>query len=73
MVESQRPVVVEQTAKRWKLLQGLGVLGLVCGCVPLFLGFGLESSVMRVFGGIAMATGLTSYIVGRSMAWWHHG
>lgn len=56
---------VELTAKRWKTLQLLGVLGIVTGFACIFMGMGV--------GPLLTFFGVILYICGRVAAWWYHG
>jgi hypothetical protein len=61
-----RVQTVEQTSKRWKGLQVIGVCLIPLGCLASVaiapeIGFGLGM------------VGLAVYVYGRMAAWWHHG
>lgn len=60
------PVIVEQTAKRWKAIQAGGVAGMLCGLLSLALGW-------YVLAGVLLVWGLGAYIYSRVGRWWNHG
>lgn len=68
-----KPTVIEQTAKRHKATQALGLaafaagmfLTIVCGAWDMPTATGLSLVLMLV--------GLIVYGVGLLRAWWHHG
>jgi len=62
---------VEMTAKRWKGMQLLGVLGIVLGFTWIFIAIGVESN--PGIGVLSVAVGVGLYILGRGSAWWYHG
>jgi hypothetical protein len=81
----EKPQIIEQTAKKWKLLQLVGLLLTVVGGLffvltlfllppPAELGSGVRPIViMAAFAFIIFLAGLTIYTIGRTAAWWHHG
>lgn len=62
-----KPVVTEQTSKRYK---GLMLLGGVLCCVGVVSMIGSESPG---FGLGSTVVGLGLYAFGRFSAWWNHG
>lgn len=77
--------LIEQTAKRWKLVQliGAGIIlfGIVLVVVALVLvvnglGWHRTPSFVNPFlwiGYVSMGVGLVVVTVGLVAAWWHHG
>jgi uncharacterized membrane protein len=78
---SKRPTVVEQTAKRWKAVQGLGCLGTLAGVVLIGIGIAAidrtvahqRMSPALVIGVVCIVVGLPAYAFGRVGGWWFHG
>ena len=73
-------VVTELTAKRYKLIQLVGVILLLVGIVKIFIdigssdGDGLAGTGIPSPWALSMTLiGLSVWIVGRMVAWWHHG
>jgi len=64
--KAARPVVIEQTAKRYKLIQLTGALVMV----PAFI---LVLTGAIEIGLVGLLLGLVVYLWGRTLAWWHHG
>lgn len=69
----ERPVTtVQQTAKRYKAMQAIGVVVLIFGVVACSASTSTGDapsgiSLLMVFGGLML------YLAGRVLAWWHHG
>lgn len=80
-----RPVVIEQTSKKHKLLMLIGGLSCVGGIVGVFVFPFIAAQTPRdpvgqVFGQVgtlvsllAIPGGAVTYIVARVTAWWNHG
>ena len=72
----QRPVLIEQTAKKHKLIRGIGIVIMILAAI-----FGAANSdqlgTTEGYGTIVTAvgfvTGLLVYFVGTLLSWWHHG
>ena len=68
-----RPVVIEQTSKKWKGAQ------LVCAAVAigsmLFVAVGAasESGAIVALGVLGVLGGLVAFLIARIGAWWDHG
>ncbi len=62
-----KPVVTEQTSKKYKGRMLLG--GLAC-CIGVVMMVGSESPLP---GLLAIAVGALLYASGRFSAWWNHG
>lgn len=61
-----RPVVTEQTSKRYK---GFMLLGGVFCCVGVIAFFGENP----IAGAFVFLGGLITYLWARAAAWWNHG
>jgi len=57
---------IQQTAKRFKLLILLGVLGMLFGLLTIFVSGG------EGFGAVVLGSGLVLWLVGKIGKWWHH-
>lgn len=68
----ERPVLVEQTAKHWKVWRAGGMAGLVLAGVVAGLGNGEQNAVTGIAVGLAIGAG-AAYCRGIIGAWWHHG
>ena len=83
MVEEKRVQVIEQTAKRFKLLQLIGGTGLLIGSVWWVALLAMTataakpadepSAVAGVLAFVILTVSLPVYASGRFLAWWHHG
>ena len=65
---------IEQTAKKYKGMQLLGVLLACVGVVVLIFGSAAnpdDESAGRT-GGLIMCAGFGLYVYSRFAAWWHH-
>lgn len=67
------PQLIEQTEKRWKLCELIGVLMIFSGFATAFFGAGFHSVLVAAFGLATMLFGIGPYVIGRFGAWWHHG
>lgn len=66
----EAPDVIEETGKRWKRQQILGVCGVLLGGLVAMVGAGETWALVL---GVTMAgTGLVVYMAARIGAWWHH-
>lgn len=69
-----RPVTIEQTGKRHKTIQLIGVLLIVIGMVSCMAGVRGDSEPTAAIVGAGMAiVGLVLWFAGRIGAWWGHG
>ena len=59
------PHLIEQTAKRWKLVQLVGVL-VACVGASLLWAWPWPARCAMLFV-------IATYITGRMLAWWNHG
>jgi predicted benzoate:H+ symporter BenE len=64
----KKPVVIEQTSKRYKLAQLVGGLMIAFGMFAT-----AATQTMSPINGVAIAAGLAIYLCGRILGWWHHG
>lgn len=64
---------IELTGKRFKLMQLLGVLGILLGGPGMFIGMQLNDQTIAVISFLALAIGVLLYPAGRVGAWWYHG
>lgn len=76
----KRHVITEQTAKRYKSMQLVGILVVLVCVTMLFILFGLamsesnsEPSPLSGLTCLGISAGMILYLVGRALAWWHHG
>lgn len=67
------PRQIEQTAKRWKLLQAIGAMTMFVCAVWFGLALGVESDDGAASASLVGVLGLIAYVLGRALAWWHHG
>ncbi|HZU35413.1 MAG TPA: zinc-ribbon domain-containing protein [Gemmataceae bacterium] len=67
-------VLIEQTSKRWKLMQLIGVLVCLLGAIPFTVFFLLtERPAFLVLAGAVFMIGFVIWATGSVAAWWHHG
>ncbi|HUP81600.1 MAG TPA: hypothetical protein VM260_23820 [Pirellula sp.] len=72
----QRPVLIEQTAKKYKLIRGIGILIMILAAI-----FGAANSdqlgttegLGTIFTAVGFVTGLLVFSIGTMLSWWHHG
>jgi hypothetical protein len=73
MADVQKPIVIEQTEKKWKAWILAGAIVALLGLVPFFAmlksnpGAGFAALLGCAFAGICIA------MVGRIGGWWNHG
>lgn len=82
-MNNQKPQLIEQTEKRWKVMQLIGAaFTLFSACVFFFAlmaysegrvpqGFLFDDGLSGPVLG--MVTGLFVFTAGRGLAWWHNG
>ena len=68
-----KPVIIEQSAKKWKAIQLAGAGVCLIGVMLTGLAISLFSSVWAIAAAIVCAGGLGTIITGKTLAWWHHG
>ena len=73
----KREVLTEQTAKKYKAIQILGVVMIVMGIPIIALSTSTEpnvaTAILAIMGVLVSGAGVITYILGRLLAWWHHG
>lgn len=62
----QRPMITEQTSKKWKLVQLAGFAMCLGGIGAGFAQHGPAALLLILFGILVFA-------LGRILAWWNHG
>lgn len=67
--ERQSPVLIEQSAKKWKAVQLAGGIAIIVG---LLLGMTVRSG-LGVFGVALALVGIIAFVYGKIARWWHHG
>ncbi len=80
-IREEKPILIEQTTKRWKVWQLAGVGIILLDIIALLLLtyiFPRPSDVKNpgfAFAAFAvvLSIGVLVWIYGRVMAWWHHG
>jgi hypothetical protein len=75
--QSPRPQLIEKTSKRYKLMQVIGGLlivvgALAAGAVMQIDTSGRGESLAAGIGLTVSGGGFALYLVGASLAWWHH-
>ena len=67
-------VTIQETSKKWKKLQLLGMIGVPVCFIGLMLTAGAEqpSGGAVAFWTLGVLASLCAYIYGRFGAWWHH-
>lgn len=66
-------LVIEQTAKRWKLLQLLSLSAALLLAPLLFLLADSNSAWLKPCSVAVFAAGIFGWLAGRFAAWWFHG
>lgn len=70
---NEKPVVIEQTAKKWKAIQAAGLVVVVIAAAILAVGMRLGSQAVTLTGVGVLIVGIGIHWAGRAIAWWHHG
>ena len=70
---SGKPVIIEQTAKRWKVIQLAGAGVCLVGVALTALAISLFNSTLAIAAAVVCAGGVGTIITGRTLAWWYHG
>ena len=70
----QAPIVIEQTAKKWKLVKLISVIVIVVGFFMMANGSaqGSSGATLGAMGIMFMFIGFIGLIVGKFGAWWNH-
>lgn len=72
----QRPVLIEQSAKKYKLIRGVGILILLATAVFAAANsdnFGTSDGIATIVSGIGFVLGILVFGIGMLLTWWHHG
>lgn len=73
----RRVQTIEQTSKKWKLIQAIGVAGIILGACLFFGAMIPETPGWRMvlaYAGIGVGVlSFPVYLVGRIGGWWYHG
>lgn len=69
----EKPVVIEQTSKRYKKQMLVGVTVSVFGTLIFVIGVGISSTQAILSGFLTIIIGIFIFIHARYKAWWHHG
>jgi uncharacterized membrane protein YvbJ len=69
-----RVVTIQETSKRWKKLQLLGMIGVPVCFIGIMSSAGADqpSEGAAVFWVLGLLASIGAYIYGRFGAWWHH-
>jgi len=67
------PMIIEQTAKRWKAIQLAGVLSIIVGMAAVCGAIMSQSAGLIYTAAILPAFGIVVTAYWSIMAWWHHG
>jgi hypothetical protein len=70
---ANNPVVIEQTAKRYKGLMVAGAAQMGGGVLLAVMAASAESSPMMGFAGLVLLAGVVTWLYARFCAWWKHG
>lgn len=68
-----KPVVIEQTGKKYKREMALGSGIAIGGVVLSIFSIPFENYVVTLAGVLMVPLGLLVFIAARARAWWHHG
>lgn len=76
--DERNPVTIQQTAKKYKAIQGIGVGIILLGAL---LAGGIMSATSTATGEHAAAitgilvcgVGFVTLAIGAALSWWHHG
>jgi protein-S-isoprenylcysteine O-methyltransferase Ste14 len=69
-IRKTKPTIIEQTAKKWKGAQLVGVLLLLLGFMQSIVL--MDPSRPSQTGPLLILIGLTLYLAAKAGAWWHH-
>lgn len=69
----EKPVLIEQTAKKWKKIQAAGMALVVIAAVLGVFAMRSQSEPLILSGLATFVAGIVVYYVGDLAAWWHHG
>ncbi|XZE35429.1 hypothetical protein SH501x_000920 [Pirellulaceae bacterium SH501] len=74
--EQPKPVLIEQSSKKLKLVRAAGIVILLLSVafgVATSDEFGAGEGLGTVLTAIGFVTGLVVFVVGVVLTWWHHG
>jgi len=71
--QNRPSILTEQTAKKYKFYQLIGVLILLLSIALSFLGLSVGIDWVTYFAGVGGILGVAVYGTGRFLSWWHHG
>lgn len=69
----RKPVLIERTSKKYKLIFLLGAF--VAFPLALFvylIGVGSESTLLKVLSGLMLVGGIALSMIAKFLAWWNH-
>jgi hypothetical protein len=72
----RRPILIEQTSKKYKLIRGVGILILVATAAFALVNsdeFGTSDGITTTISILGFVAGLIVFGVGLLLSWWHHG
>ena len=65
--------LIEQTAKKYKLIQLIGFGICVVAVLLVAVSAACQSEVAVGLSCLLFGVGFIQFVVGRGLAWWHHG
>lgn len=75
-VENPKPVLIEQTAKKYKAMRAIGILILLATAVLAIASsdyFGVAEGLTTILVAVGAGVGIIVFGVGVILSWWHHG
>jgi len=69
-MSAEKPIQIESTAKKWKLLQLIGVVIVLAGLGSCMMSLASEQG--GAGSAVLFAIGMLFLAVGSFGAWWHH-
>ena len=75
-LDDRKPVLVEQTAKKYKAIRAIGILILLGSVVVGVLTadkYGAGEGWGTALTAIGCGTGIIVFGTGVALSWWHHG
>ena len=74
--DDRKPVLIEQTAKKYKVIRAAGIIILLGSAVIGVLNadeFGTSEGWGTIVTAVGLAIGLFTFGTGVVLSWWHHG
>lgn len=71
--DDRRPVLIEQTAKKYKAARGGGILILFVSAAIGVISADDVSGIGTVLTGTGAIIGILVFVWGTLLSWWHHG